>query len=507
MNAVETYEEVELRASSELSASEIVQRSDQGLKVLLARHVVTKLLTLASNIVLARFLSPSDFGTFGIAVFTVTMFSLLADGGLGAALLRLQRTPTEIQKHSLFWSQCVLSLSQILLVQLLAAPVAQFYKLSPDTVLIIRVISLGSVVSVFRTLPTILLEREFRFAEQASVEVWECLTYSVLTILLAINHFGVWSFALSSVMSQTVSVLLLFKITRYIPRFGYNWSEARALLKFGMQYQLGNVFIFLRDALNPCLVGFMLGPVSVGLINFATQTGAYANQLVAPFARLYFPIFCRAQSQPDLIQRACETAVRWNFVVVAGLTCIALPLLDVWVIHVFGEKWTPAVPILACVLVANTFGTLTGPVIALSNALNRSDLPMKISALTTILSWGLLIFTVKPMGIVCFGLIQIVSQLVQLSIVKKLEPICKIRVWHCVSRTAAVGVLSSLILLICRNTLHLSQCNIPALIVVSVVSLCVYSFVVNAIWGGIFWRELSAFVWRKYGATDHRAAI
>ncbi len=473
----------------------LVTQASHGIKAVVTRQIVTKLLGFISSLVLARLLSPKDFGIFAIVGFAVTIFGLIADAGLAVALLRQPTEPTIEEESSIFWCQVILASIHFALVQVFAAPVGNLYHFSEGSILLIRLLSVGSLLAVFITLPMIRLERHLNFGAQAKIEMFQSFAYNLSAILFAFFHQGAWTFGLATLVGQVVAIAMLQFLSPFRPKFCLSTKVCREKLGFGLKYQGTNVLAFFKDTVNPLFVGLVSGATAVGFVNFAGTTAGYSLLVTTPFARLYFPIFCRAQHEQELVVRVAETAVRWNFLIVTGLTAVALPFTDLLVTKIFGTKWLPSVPVLDCILIANTVVGLAYPLYALSNAINRADLPFKLSLCTCAISWVTLPVVLPWMGLNGFGALQIFNQILTLGFVYFLQQEIPLKIWNNCVKHSLFAALATLAL--ASAIKHFSPAivsNFAGLIGVFVVSTCFYYALSNCLWKNLLLTEARTFL-------------
>lgn len=492
-DVADTSEPVVAQVAS--SQANLMSQASQGIRAVVTRQIVTKVLGLISTLVLARLLSPSDFGVYAIVSFAVTMFGLIADAGLAVALLRQPHEPTIEEESSIFWCQLLLALTHCTLVQIFAAPVGAIYHLSPGSILLIRTLSIGSVLAVFTTLPMIKLERRLDFGSQAKIEMVQSFTYNFSAILMAVLHMGAWTFALASIASQLVAIIMLRFISPFTPKFCISIPVCKEKLGFGLKFQGTNILGFLKETINPLFVGLVSGTSAVGFVNFASTTAGYSLMVTAPFARLYFPIFCRVQQEESLVVSVAETAVRWNFAIVAGFTAVILPLTDLVVEHAFGAKWLPCVVVINCLLIANVVAGLAYPISMLSNAINRADLPLKLSLGTSILSWLTLPLILPTMGLTGFGALQILNQIMTLLFVYCVQKLVPLQIWkNCVQQSLIASVLSFALVEAIRLALPLVGTYYVGLAGMFLIGMIFYCICSNMLWKGLLLTEAKTFI-------------
>lgn len=487
----------------------LVKQASHGIKAVVTRQIVTKVLGLLSTLVLARLLSPRDFGIYAIVCFSVALFGLIADAGLAVALLRQPTEPTIEEESSIFWCQLLLAVIHCSLVQTFAGPVGALYHFSESSILLIRLLSIGSLLAVLISIPMIKLERRLDFGAQAKIEMMQSLAYNVSAILFALLHLGAWTFALASLVGQVIAIVMLAFVSPFIPKFCFDVLVCKQKLGFGLKFQGTNILGFLKETINPVFVGLVSGTTAVGFVNFAITTAAYSLLVTTPFARLYFPIFCRVQHEPETVIKVVQTAVRWNFLIVAGFAAVALPFTDLLILKVFGAKWLPSVILIDCLLVTNVMTGLAYPLTMLSNAINRADLPLKLSLGTSIFSWILLPLLLPSMGITGLGVISIFNQVFTMIFIYCLKKEIPLQIWkNCVKESLIAAVATSLLLALIRVMVPQIAYGWVGLLVLLPVGLGCYYAISNKLLSGLLSTEARAFLAsvRAKTSTDAAAA-
>ncbi|MBS1955884.1 MAG: oligosaccharide flippase family protein [Cyanobacteria bacterium SZAS-4] len=488
--------------------SGVISQAHQGIKAVVTRQIVTKVMGLLSTLVLARLLSPKDFGVYAIVCFSVALFGLIADAGLAVALLRQPTEPTREEESSIFWCQLLLAVIHCSLVQTFAEPVGNLYHFSSSSILLIRLLSIGSLLAVLISIPMIKLERRLDFGAQAKIEMMQSFAYNSSAIVFALLHLGAWTFALASLVGQVIAIVMLAFVSPFVPKFCFDIEVCRLKLGFGLKFQGTNILGFLKETINPVFVGLVSGATAVGFVNFAGTTAAYSLLVTTPFARLYFPIFCRVQHEPEVVAKVVETAVRWNFLIVAGFAAVALPFTDLLILKIFGAKWLPSVILIDCLLVTNMVTGLAYPLTMLSNAVNRADLPLKLSLGTSIFSWLMLPLLLPSMGINGLGLISILNTVFTVIFVHCLKKDIQLQIWKNCVKEAFIAAVATTTLLALIRLLFPQPVSYGwlGLFVLLPSGLCCYYALTNKLLKGLLQTEAKTFLASLKAKTSAGAA-
>ncbi len=313
-------------------------------------------LAFLGTVALARLLVPEDFGVFAIVSFVISLWAAFGDFGLGAALVQQPDEPTPDQLATAWTSQQLVALGAVALVWLAAPALAGVIAgLPQDAPWMLRVLSLGLLLTSLRTLPSVMMERELRFGPLATAEVLAQISYYGLALALALAGYRAWSFVIAAVGQTAVAAIVLNLAWRRRPHPGLDRHVLAPLLRFGFDYQLSGVLMSLRDMPLPAMVGWVLGPVSAGLMQFATRLALTIASIDDVVARIVFPALSRLQEKRDEQARALELATLLTALVAIPVQCSLAVLAPRLIPLVFGGQWTDAVVPLQFICIATLF--------------------------------------------------------------------------------------------------------------------------------------------------------
>ena len=311
---------------------------------LAVRTIAVRGLSFLGTLALARLLDPEEFGVFAIVSFVVSISAAFGDFGLGAALVQQAEEPTQEQLATAWTAQQVIALVAVALVWLAAPAITGAVAgLPADAPWMLRVLSIGLLLSSLRTLPSVMMERELRFGPLATAEVLQQAAYYLFAIGLAFRGFGAWSFVIAGVGQLAVGAVVVNFFWRRRPSLAIHSHILVRLLSFGFDYQLSLLLMTLRDIPLPVLAGWVLGPVSAGLMQFATRLALTLASLDDVIARIAFPAFSRLQGHRYEQTRAVEKAILLTALFVIPIQCALAALAPEVVPLLFGAQWTAAV--------------------------------------------------------------------------------------------------------------------------------------------------------------------
>jgi len=329
-------------------AHDVNRRARLGIRLLMVRQVLVQLLMFGSGVVLARTLPPADFGSFGIALFVVTLAGRLTELGLQPALIQRAGELEERELRTAFTIQQGAALLITALVWCGAGALPGLYPgTSPGLVWMVRLLSLELSLATWRGLSEVLLERALRYDRLAPIDVTGSVAYAVVGIGASLHGQGAWSFVWAFLASSVLRTALVFQAAPWPIRPRLDRRAARRLLRAGIPVQITLTVTHAQYWVTPTLVAGMVGPEAVGFLQWASGNGRKPLEFLDNVARVSLPHFSILQSDVAEVERLLTRYVH-VFVLVCGLwlAMLAVAGRDL-VALVYTARWDPAVPALA----------------------------------------------------------------------------------------------------------------------------------------------------------------
>jgi PST family polysaccharide transporter len=186
--------------------------------------------------ILARLLTPDDFGLVGMAVVVIGFVAIFKDLGTSAAIIQ-QKNLSEELLSSIFWVNVVFGVLAMAVLFVLSPLAAIFYN-EQRVIPLLRVLSLTFFISGFSILQQAILERDLAFNKLAKLEIIATLLGSMVGIGLAILGYGVWSLVYQSLAIATMTTVLLWAYSAWRPRFIFHWIEVKSVSSYIQYFQL-----------------------------------------------------------------------------------------------------------------------------------------------------------------------------------------------------------------------------------------------------------------------------
>lgn len=431
------------------SSSDVGSEAARGAMALGGRQVVAWVVNFGAGVVLARLLTPADFGVYAIAAFVLTAFMAFGDGGLGASLVQQKEEPTTHDYRRVFCAQQLIIGSVVLLCWALASVIVALYGLKPQYAWFIRLMALSLLITSFATISVTRLERWLAFRRIGVISAIESATFSLTAVGLALAGAGVYCFGIAMVVQATVALVLYTRAAPWPIGWERPTSDLKARLAFGIPYQGVGVVSLIKDSISPLFVGLFLGATAVGYLKWSQTLAAYLLFAVQVLNRLFLPTFARLQSDPQRLRRAVESVLMAANAVVAPAALITLVLAQPITHLVYGEKWAAALPVFYAFWFANAFVPTASPVMSLLNALGDTRTGFLFAVFWMVGTWTLGVPLILAFGIFGFGLANALIQFSNILLCRRARQRLPFSIMRPVGRPwllAAIAVMPTLAL-------------------------------------------------------------
>ena len=329
----------------------VMQGSEQGLNVLF-------------TFMFAAILGPKDFGTVAMGMAYILFVKLLLEQGFLPALV--QRRDLQ-QKHldSVFF----LNLGVSLLLTVATIGISKWWARVNHLPILASVITALSVTLVLEALTIVqraVLERDLDFKSFSIRSIVANLAGGAVGLGMALKGYGVWSLVGKQLATDTLGLIVLWKLSSWRPSLSFSFDAIRDLLGYSLGSFTGNLGVWLNAQIDTLIIGLFFGPVSVGLYRLAGRipmiivTGTTSSLQAAAF-----PQFCRIQHDPPELRKnmlSCfRLAVLLSVPVLAGVAVMSKPLLSI-----LGPKWmdaSTAMTIICFAAMAMPIGLFTAPLL------------------------------------------------------------------------------------------------------------------------------------------------
>lgn len=350
---------------------------------------VTQVITWLSVLIAARLLLPSDFGMVEMAGFVGMLTNVLAEFGIGTAVLQIReldrRVLAQLNTISLVFSSIAFG------VLFAAAPLIAAFFRSDQLRLLIIINSIGFFLTAVQAVPQGLLQRDMDYRRLSLAEAVQSIVQAVVTVAAAFAGMGYWSL-LAGPMAGKGTAAVLTAFWKPVPFALPRWKEIAGPMRFGLEVALSRVAWTAYSQADGVIVGRMLGQSSLGVYRLAISlASAPSDKIATLIMRVAGPLFARVQDDRSLVRRyflfISDALALSVFPLVFGLAIVAPEAVTV----ILGPKWSGAIMPIQWLAASMALRTLSFLVNQVLTSLRFTTFLMWISIVT---------FVVMPLSFV-----------------------------------------------------------------------------------------------------------
>ena len=327
-------------------------------------------LSLSRTVILARLLTPEDFGVMAIALVVRFFLEVATSAGFGAALVQRQGDIRDYLDTA--WSLNILRGVLLATVLLLGAPYFASFFHATSAVPVMQVMALAVFLQSLSNPGMIYFQKDLEFHRRFQYEATRTIVEVGVAITLAVALKSVWALAFGVLAGEFVGLLVSYLIHPYRPHLRIEWPKARELYRFGRWVYLGALLDAVSTQVDRGIVARLLGTASLGMYQMATRLShtlpweiSYGVYSVA------FPSYARIQDETHRLRIAYLRTLEVVASLMIPFAVAVFFLGDDFVAQVLGDQWLPAVPAMKVLAFAGCLRSLTAPLRALLYGVGR----------------------------------------------------------------------------------------------------------------------------------------
>ena len=325
------------------------------------------------GIVLARLLSPDDYGLLGLVGIVTVVCTALVNGGFTTALIR-KKDATDEDYNTAFICNLSMSLLLYTVIFLCAPWIANFFGRVELTALV-RASSLGLIIGALGMVQQTRLTKRIDFKTQTKITIAATALSGIVGIGMALADFGVWSLVAQQLMSQAVTTLLLYIYNRWLPRLRFSMESFHDLFGFGWKMMLSGVLDSVWKESYQMVVGKVYTPGALGQYTRAKQfSSLFSSNLTAVIQRVTYPVLSHIQDDKQRMVSAYRRIIRVTMFVTATGMCFLAAISEPMLYCLIGPKWHEASTYLPLICLNSTLYPLHAINLNMLQVQGRSDL-------------------------------------------------------------------------------------------------------------------------------------
>ena len=342
-----------------MATDNLKQKAASGMIWTAVQKYSTMIVSFISGIVLARLLTPADFGCIGMLAIFMSLADTFIDGGFGSALIQ-KKNPTQDDYSTVFIFNMGMSLIIYLLLYFSAPAISIFYDIE-ELCVILRVQGIILFISALAVIQRNQIRKNLQFKKLAVIQIFTSVIALVVTIFFAYKGFGVWALVFQNIIAVAIPCVYFWITTSWHPTAKFSTKSFRELFGFGSYMLLCHIFNTLSDKISGLLIGRWFNPATMGYYTKAVQTENMASSSISGvMQQTTYPLYAAIQDDNErlinMIKRITSTLAYITIPLLILLIVIAKPVF----ILLYSEKWIDSVPYFQILCLAGIAGCLQG---------------------------------------------------------------------------------------------------------------------------------------------------
>ena len=349
---------------------------------------VTRLgVTFLVSIVLARLLSPEEYGLIGILTIFIAIFNAIVDSGFTNALIRKQDA-TDTDYSTVFYTNLVLSVVLAAVLFFCAKPISVFFE-RPELISLTKVMSSVVIINALSIVQRVRTTKAIDFKTQTKITFISSIGSGVIGIAMAYMGYGVWTLVGQQISNQLLTTLFFWIYNKWMPKLFFSWTSFKEMWAFGSKLLASGLIDTAWKEVYQVVIGKCYSPATLGLYTRAKQfADLCSSNLTSVVQRVSYPVLSSIQDDRARLkaayQRIIKTTMLPTFVLMLGMAACAESMIYVLI----GEQWLECVPMLQIICSYGMLFPLHALNLNMLQVQGRSDLFLKLEIIKKIIAIG-----------------------------------------------------------------------------------------------------------------------
>ena len=346
-----------------MNPKHIQQRAIKGGFWIFSLRTVGQLFNFIRLIVLARLLSPNDFGLMGIALLSMMTLETFSETGFKTALIQNKKNIKNYLNSA--WTVLILRGVILFAILYLIAPHAAVFFNAPAAKPIIQIIALSILLHAFTNIGVVYFQKELEFKKQFKYEFSGIFADFIVAISAALIFRNVWALVLGFVAGNAASLIMSYKLHDYRPKLDFNLSKAKELWGFGKWILGSSILIFLFMQGDDIFVGKVLGVAALGFYQMAYKiSNLPVTEITHVISKITFPAYSKLQQNARKLKVAYLKVLQITAFLSFPVAGAIFFLAEDFTLIFLTQKWMPIVPVIKVLILAglcSSIGATAGP--------------------------------------------------------------------------------------------------------------------------------------------------
>ena len=337
------------------------------------------------GLVLARLLSPADYGLVGMLLIFISIAQIFVEGGFSAALIR-KISPSQTDYSTAFWFNLTASFILYSAICVCSPFIAGFYN-EPMLVPLAKIIGLNIIISAFGIIQKTILTKELDFKVQTKINISSIVVSGLIGLFVAWRGYGVWALVAQNLSRTFFMNTALWFFSNWRPQIVFSKSSFQELFGFGSKLLLSGLINTVSENLYAIVIGKLYSAKSLGFYTRANQFQKLpVSSIYGAVSAVSYPVLSELQNSDQKLKDGFRSMIRLVsfvlFPIMAILGSVSVPMISL----ILTDKWLPSAPILQIICVSGSFYPIHAINLDILKVKGRSDLFLVLEIIKQILN-------------------------------------------------------------------------------------------------------------------------
>lgn len=337
------------------------------------------------GIILARILSPREFGLIGMLTIFIAVAQVIVDSGFGSALIR-KKDCTPADYSTVFYFNLIVSLALYVLLFFSSGIISQFFE-ETELENMLKVFGLILIINALGIIQQTLFSKEINFKTQTYITLIASVGSGALAIVAALKGMGVWSLVILNLSHAFLNTLFLWIWSVWRPIWVFSKKSFSELFGFGSKLLISALIETVYQNVYYLVIGKYFSAKELGFYTRADQfRNLPSRNIMGVIQRVSYPVLSTIQAEPERLKEYYRKLIRSTmfitFILMSGMAAVAKPM----VVTLIGVKWLPTVPYLQLLCFVGMFYPLQALNLNMLNVKGRSDLFLRLEIFKKIIA-------------------------------------------------------------------------------------------------------------------------
>lgn len=359
-----------------------------------AERIGAQTITFILSIILARLLSPSDYGAIAILLVFITIADVFVNAGFGSALIQ-KKDADDLDFSSVFYFSFIFSVFVYLVIFLAAPFITNFYNM-PILQPTLQVLALRIPVAAINSVQQAYVSRNMQFKKFFCSTLSGTAASAVVGIFMAYNGYGIWSLVGQYLSNAVINTIVLFSVISWRPQLIFSLQRLKSLFSYGWKLLLSGLFDTGYQSLNSLLIGKFYTPADLAFFDTGKKFPmVIVTNINSSISSVLFPALASEQDEPERVKAHTRKAIQISSYIMWPMMLGMAACADSIVSLVLTDKWLSAVPYLQIACITYGLWPIHTANLQAINAMGRSDIFLKLEIVKKFVGISILIFTMQ----------------------------------------------------------------------------------------------------------------